>query len=628
MDHRFPITRDDLFNIQMDLKQIQLVQGTQGERLARLERRQEQDASLKSVWQQHPFPGVLAGTPQQGPTQVSPNDMFDDFDEQGQHLLSSLHLGPAEEEPTRRGAASRANSVRFDESALRGADWSSQSNRHSGEFGPPRPSSGLMMERSLSHKSDGRHSSACHSVHSFHSMASGRASSLGLDTNFMVSSHEDDSPLDMPEPPPGLFFLGSVPTIIRCWLTTNFCHDTVLYADLCTGSQKSVVDYSVIKDLGLLDEIQRDVDGTYKIRLSVYLVEATVSERSSRPSSPGHQMPSLLTTFEVSGMDQPEGAEPRRGIQIFIGSDTLRAHQADILLSRNRMCLYGSEREKLSVPFVRPEDEGVFKHISTINFIPEKPRLNANAAPFVSGDPRPQASTTHDALDHSVSSVQPEDAESQGPLSPMDLHSVPNKSIGASNLSESGGESERPGRDHTSRSESGVREPSVAYITSASADGSRRESAGGIWGSWRQGTSANGSENGQRDANGPLSGYQPAGRAGRNMKVLKPLKSGSSSSSARTGAAYEPPPVPRTSGEHRRKSQVSVAPENTTPATTVRWEPKRTVSSVSSTADTKAQRETKSAGPPLPRSANPIGGASAFSWMNPAGKAKPTATAE
>ncbi|KZL83828.1 ubiquitin carboxyl-terminal hydrolase 19 [Colletotrichum incanum] len=626
MDHRFPITRDDLFNIQMDLKQIQLVQSNQGERLVRLERRQEQDASLKSVWQQHPFPGVLAGTPQQGPTHLSPNDMFDDFDEQGQHLLSSLHLGPAEEEPTRRGAASRANSVRFDESALRGADWSSQSNRHSGEFGPPRPSSGLMMERSLSHKSDGRHSSAGHSVHSFHSVASGRASSLGLDTNFMVSSHEDNSPLDMPGPPPGLFFLGSVPTIIRCWLTTNFCHDTVLYADLCTGSQKSVVDYSVIKDLDLLDEIQRDVDGTYKIRLSVYLVEATVSERSSRSSSPGHQMPSLLTTFEVSGMEQSEGAEPKRGIQIFIGSDTLRAHQADILLSQNRMCLYGSEREKLSVPFVRPEDEGAFKHISTTNLIPEKPRLNANAAPFVSGDPRPQSSTTHDPLENSVSSVQPEDVESQGPLSPLGHHSVPNKSIGASNLSESGGESERAGKDHASGSESGAREPSIVQNSSASTDGSRRESASGIWGSWRQGTSASGSENGQRDANGPLSGYQPAGRGSRNMKVLKPLKSGSSSS-ARTGAAYEPPPAPRTSGEHRRKSQASVVAESTPPAA-VRWEPKRTVSSVSSTTEPKVQRETKNAGPPLPRSANPIGGASAFSWMNPAGKAKPTATAE
>ncbi|KAF6838125.1 ubiquitin carboxyl-terminal hydrolase 19 [Colletotrichum plurivorum] len=623
MDHRFPITRDDLFNIQMDLKQIQLVQSNQGERLARLERRQEQDASLKSVWQQHPFPGVLAGTPQQGPIQISPNDMFDDFDEQGQHLLSSLHLGPAEEEPARRGAASRANSVRFDESALRGADWASQSNRHSGEFAPPRPSSGLMMERSLSHKSDGRHSSAGHSVHSFHSVASGRASSLGLDTNFMVSSHEDDSPVDMPEPPPGLFILGSVPTIIRCWLTTHFAHNTILYADLCTGSQKSVVDYSVIRDLDLLDEIQHDMDGTFKIRLPVYLVEATVSERSSRSSSPGHQIPSILTSFEVSGMEQYEGAEPKRGIQIFIGSDTLRAHQADILLSQNRMCLYGSEREKLSVPFVRPEDDAIFKHISTTNVIPEKPRLNANAAPFVSGEPRSRAASAHEGMENSVSSVQPDDAESQGPISPMENHSGPNKSIGASNLSESGGESERPAKDTASGSDSGGREASAVQNSSAGAENNRRESTGGIWGSWRQGTSANGAENGQRDGNGPLSGYQPAGRGSRNMKVLKPLKSGSSSS-ARTGAAYEPPPAPRTSGEHRRKSQAGVTVEST-PSGTIRWEPKRAVSSA---GESKAHREPKNAAPPLPRSANPIGGASAFSWMNPANKPKPTATAE
>ncbi|EQB57881.1 hypothetical protein CGLO_01933 [Colletotrichum gloeosporioides Cg-14] len=216
-----------------------------------------------------------------------------------------------------------------------------------------------------------------------------------------------------------------------------------------------------------------------------------------------------------------------------------------------------------------------------------------------------------------------DDGGSLGLISPMENHSLPNKSIGASNLSESGGESERPGKDASSGSESGAKETVGTQNGSVSTDGNRRESASGIWGSWRQGTSANGSENGQRDANGPLSGYQPAGRGSRNMKVLKPLKSGSSSS-ARTGAAYEPAPAPRTSGEHRRKSQASTVSEST-PAGTIRWEPKRTVSS---TVELKAQREAKNAAPPLPRSANPIGGASAFSWMNPASKAKPTATAE
>ena len=165
----------------------------------------------------------------------SNEEVFDDLDNQGQNLLGSLHL-EADDEPIRRGAASRANSVRFDESALQGSNWGAQSGRHSGEFGPTRPSSGLgnhaLMERSLSHKSDGRHSSAGHSVHSMHSGISGRASSLGLDTNFIIGGRDEDSPLGIPEPPPGFFILGSVPSIIRCWLNIDFSSSTLLYACL------------------------------------------------------------------------------------------------------------------------------------------------------------------------------------------------------------------------------------------------------------------------------------------------------------------------------------------------------------------------------------------------------------
>ncbi|KAM0334125.1 hypothetical protein ACHAQA_001145 [Verticillium albo-atrum] len=638
MDSRFSAPRDELYTLQMDLKQVQLVQNSQAERLARLERRQEQDANLKSVWQQHPFPGVLAGTPQQGPTHVSSHDLYD-MDEPD-NLLNSLHLGPAEEEPARRGAASRANSVRFDESALRQSDWASHSARHSGEFGPPRPGSGMLMERSLSHKSDGRHSSAGHSVHSVHSLASGRASSLGLHTdNFMVSSHEDDSPIDAPGPPPEFFVLGSVPSIIRCWLSTNFDHGSIRYADLCTGSQKSVIDYSLVRDLELEDDIERDVDGAYKIRMDVYLVEAT-AERTRRASSPG-QIPSITATFEVTGMDQAEATEGKKGIQVFIGSDTLRAHMADILLSQNRMSLIGNGREKLSVPFVRPEDDACFKYIYTANVIPERPRLNANARPFVSFEPHAQVAPSQDYADDAESCGRVEDDISRGLPSPMMDDLETSKSLGTSvgALSESGGDGE-----------SQAKELSGSVSVTGSTEGGRRGSSGGIWGSWRHGTAASGTENGQRDS-GPLSGYQPAGRGGRSMKVLKPLKSGTSSSSARTGAAYEPAPGRRTSGEQRRKSQINSGASDSGSSNGLRWEAKRAVSTsavsqvsqASQASQPRETRETRSttvtstaSGPshttplatPMPRSANPIGGASAFSWMNPAGKAKQTATAE
>jgi hypothetical protein len=486
--------------------------------------------------------------------------------------------------------------------------------------------------------------------------------------NFLVSSHEDDSPIDGPEPPPEFFVLGSVPTIIRCWITTHFAHHTIRYADLCTGSQRSTLDVALVREFGLMDEVERDVDGTSRIRIPVYLVEATVAERGHghRAPSPGHQIPSIMATFEITGSEQGSDAgdaAAKKGIQIFIGSDTLRAHMADVLLSQNRMALLGNDREKLSVPFVRPEDESVFKHICTANMAPERPRLNANAAPFVLGTNASEADLdvpggpevgTHPGTEHVHDAADHADAGS---------NTVP----GVLPLETGEGAKATPtGRDADDKAVS-----SAASVTGSveGSSGNRRESggAGGIWGSWRQGT-----DGGQRDS-GPLSGYQPAGRGGRNMKVLKPLKSGTSS--ARTGTAstaFESAPGtgttpgsgPRASGEQRRKSQATGTAASNSAATTggsdsgssngLRWESKRSIStggmgmgmgmgmgggmgtgmgsmlprdarSTTSNASAGSNAPNQAA---LPRSANPIGGASAFSWMNPAGKAKATATAE
>ncbi|KAF4458939.1 ubiquitin carboxyl-terminal hydrolase 19 [Fusarium albosuccineum] len=616
MDPRFPASREDLYTLQMEVKQVQYTQSNHAERLLRLEKRQADDAALKSVWNS-PFPGVLSGTPQTGPVSIPHNDMFDDLDEQGEQLLGSLHLGPAEEEPARRGAASRANSVRFDESALHGSSWGGPSNRHSGDFGPVRPGSGLMMERSLSHKSDGRHSSAGHSVHSHHSVASGRASSLGLDNNFAVGDDDDDS-FEIPGPPPAFFILGTVPSIVRCWLTPNFGHATLLYADVCSGSQKSIVDYSLLRELDLQDEIQRDVDGIYRVRLNVYFAEAVVTNHGSRSSSPRGPVPSITVFFEVSGIpEQPLQSLDRKAIRIYLGSDALRAHSADILFSRNTMTLYGDERERLQVPFVRPEDDAVFRNICTTNVIPEKPKLNANAAPFVSGD-------IGQANQESIPDMEPvsqRDDESRSEMSPMASEAVPSKrSASHGSLSDAGTENDKTSR--ITNGEDAAAKDSMA--TSSSSETSRREQPSGIWGSWRHGP-GNGADGTPRD--GSLSGYQPAGR-GRNMKVLKPQKPGSTS--ARTGASYEPPPSSRGSTDGRRKSQASIGENGASPVN--RWDMKR-VASISGEPRPQPQpqplatREARNANT-LPRSANPVGVASAFSWMTPTSKPKTAAGSE
>lgn len=65
MDPRFAVSRDEFHDVQMDVKQVQFIQQSHAERLLRLEKRQADDAALKSVWNS-PFPSVLGGTPQHG----------------------------------------------------------------------------------------------------------------------------------------------------------------------------------------------------------------------------------------------------------------------------------------------------------------------------------------------------------------------------------------------------------------------------------------------------------------------------------------------------------------------------------------------------------------------------------
>lgn len=549
-----------------------------------------------------------------GPVQ---EELFDDLDEQGEQLLNSLHLGPAEEEPVRRGAASRANSVRFDESALHGSSWGGHNSRHSGDFGPVRPGSSLMMERSLSHKSDGRHSSAGHSVHSHVSVASGRASSLGLDTNFAVGD-DDDASLDIPEPPASFFVLGSVPSIVRCWLTTNYAHDTLLYADICTGSQRSTIDYSLLKELDLLDEIERDSDGTLRARLHVYFAEATVIQHNTRSHSPERSVPSMAVSFEITGVEGvPEPTKP--GIRIFIGSDALRAHSADVLFSQNTMVLYGDDRSRLKVPFIRPEDETIFRHISTTNVAPEKPKLNANAAPFILGE----APTTDNHEASSAREVLSEREEESHPSSPASLIAPQSdfQKTPATSGAESSAESEKSSR-YRNDADSSIKDGSNTSETS------RRESASGIWGSWRS-NGTNGVDGAGREG-GLLSGYQPATRGSRNMKVLKSQKT--APASTRTGASFEPStPTTTKSGESRKKGPVGVAGDGGAHGS-VRWDTKRAVSSgaEAKSASQSTSRETREPrnSQTLPRGVNPVGVASAFSWMTPPAKSKPSTTAQ
>lgn len=67
MDSQCTLSWEDVKSIQTSLKQVQATQLNHSERLLKLEKRQADDAAIKSVWGSNTaFPNILSGTPQPG----------------------------------------------------------------------------------------------------------------------------------------------------------------------------------------------------------------------------------------------------------------------------------------------------------------------------------------------------------------------------------------------------------------------------------------------------------------------------------------------------------------------------------------------------------------------------------
>ena len=434
----------------------------------------------------------------------------------------------------RRGA-SRANSVRFDESAIHG--YYGQANRSSTELPPMRTGSGLgshpLTERSLSHRSDGRQSSSGLSLHST------RTNSLRLDTSSrMMGSSLGGSPLT---PPPGLFLLGPVPSIIRCWLTTNYSNESLLYAAVCSGSFVSSLGSCMVRKLALEDQMESDGDGHQSIKLALYLPEASIHHSSSRSGSPTPQLPCLTVRFLVRETDPTD-----ESIQIILGSDVLRAHNADILFSQDKLLLVDDDRNRVSVPLVRPEKDLVFKflHTSPDTSHPEyRERSLGNGlnAVGVIGEPArvPQQSTSAPV------SAPPSVGEADEAKKPRlkEISTTPKAAVNASAAA--------------------IAEPP-----------SSKPDVVGAWRSWRR-------EPKPESSNGK---NKP-----RPMTVLKPSKSATRISSG-------------------------VATPSTSTTSTAHPEPGQSATRISVYGSVKSP------------ASNPIGGASAFGWLNPASQAAANAS--
>jgi len=420
-----------------------------------------------------------------------------------------------------------------------------------------------MSERSYSHKSDGRQSSAGHSVHS---MTSGRANSLtGLGPSALM---------DTPGLAPGLFILGSVPAIIRCWLDTNFKHDTLLYAAVCSGSFTSYVDLYLIELLGLQDQITASDNGVRKIKISLYLPEAVPVTGSSRSNSPAPQLPSVAVEFTIRQEYDPK--ENQKAIQIFLGSDMLRAHSADLLFSTNQLTLYDDDHCKLQIPLVRPEDERTFKWLA----ISSKPSSDL-VTQEVGGScyERPKQGVVGDngtppaIRDRPRSLSKPKTPGTTGsdesrPVSRRSLEQRP--SLGVSTSARSSGT-----KDAQDSSPTSAIRPSPATL-----DTWRRRSTEKLYADATKYNTPSSIEHKPRD-----------------LKVLRPSRT-----TTRTGSTSSPSTSQSRFFDDgkRRGEDESVAPP----------ELKRSVS---------GEKANENTVPAKSRSANPVGGASAFAWLNNGG---------
>lgn len=311
-----------------------------------------------------------------------PTDDFNDFDEQQQQsLLAELRLDDVD--VPRRGA-SRANSVRFDDSAIQN-HWIHDSQSSNDYFGH-RNSNSLgggypMTERSSSHKSDYKSDGRQSSMRSYGDNSSFFDGDIG--TTFHPSIQSLDI-LDCDAHRPSAPTSGPAPAIIRCWLDNTSSFDSLLYAVVCTGSVKSLVDISLITRFGLQEQMTREKDGEYKISLAIYLPDAAIQQPIRGNGQT--QLPKLTVRFTVVPSRKPSCAKSEVGI--FLGSDVLSDHMGDVLFSQSQLLLYVDDGRKMFVPFARPDVQVGFSDVCTIH-------IGDQLSEQQLGEIFPQASTCH-----------------------------------------------------------------------------------------------------------------------------------------------------------------------------------------------------------------------------------------
>ncbi|EXJ70423.1 uncharacterized protein A1O5_06491 [Cladophialophora psammophila CBS 110553] len=561
MDTREFATRDELWRIQETLNDLSATQALHSDRIMRLEQKTPDGGRPRSLWgASSPFP---LGSSHHDSSLNPAAEAFRNFD--ADPMISSLTLDPTDD--PRRAAASRANSVRFDESANNHYG----SSRQSMEL-PTRTGSGLgghaLSERSLSHRSDGRPAPT----------GFGRTNSFGLEQSRLLGSIHN-SPRVSGNPPPGFFILGPCPAIIRCWLTQSFSNSSLLYAAMCTGSTVSSVSYPLLCKLDLTESIFGDGDNR-AIRLPVYLTEAKIhSPAAVRSASPVPPIPTLMVKFVIDELTVTDSS-----IQIILGSDVLRSHNADILFSQDKVMIFDEERNQVSIPLCRPEDDASFKDLCTVSrhrssSIGEA--LPPPASPVGVIGQQERLNTTQNIV--SPGAAPSSSLPSATPSEPGDVHRMDQPVEPSTRFSL---DSSQPRLADDSKSTTGSEKSFTMPMS---------KSGSGVWSSsWRSASSSN-----PNDASSKTSSSYARPHTQRAMKILRPAKTMANASRTPSASATSPNGTEATQAKPNESGKVA-APSD-------------------SSGELKSLQATPTA------RTNPIGSGTAFGWLNTGPQRKTTA---
>lgn len=583
-----------------------------------------------------------------------PADDFNDFDEaQQQSLLAELRLDDVD--VPRRGA-SRANSVRFDDSAIQN-HWIHDSQSSNDYFGH-RNSNSLgggypMTERSSSHKSDYKSDGRQSSIRSYGDNSSFFDGDIGTPFHPPIQNFDI---LDCDAHRPSAPTSGPAPAIIRCWLDNTSSFDSLLYAVVCTGSVKSLVDFSLITRFGLQDQMIREKGGEYKISLAIYLPDATIQQPTRGNGQT--QLPRLTVHFTVVPSRGSNHVE--REVGIFLGSDILSDHMGDVLFSQSQLLLYVDDGRKMFVPFARPSVQVGFSDVCTIHIGDQlsEQRLEIFPQPSVCRQGQGQEPVRlgdsgigigePTTVQLPVSSPKPVRGRKAAVISSVSLPespAVPDETLSKDNsrrnsIHNSGGNGnkgrelglkEGSGVGFESSNEAGVssNEEEIPKESRHTSRRSRSDGGGGLWNSSRtkpNETVAGGSKGTmgvwESWRKGPVGQKDDARAPPRGMKVLRTSKS-SSLSDVRVNHQSGGSGVP---ADQSNSNTTVVAPQS--------------FAGIDSSLSTgtlgagekgifRSQRRTSSAEIqysfsmgnsaliPKPKSSNVVGGASAFHWMAP-----------